>query len=96
MGGYYTAIESTKNYGYYLEDLFQSLPYEYSLDEVSYSRWAIATLLERLEYCLPGTEVETMEKFGEELVEYSQLNSRNSRMFLIAYEIVSNAIDLLF
>lgn len=46
MGGYYTAIETVKNYGYYIEDLYDSCPLEYSFDEVSYSKWAISMLLE--------------------------------------------------
>lgn len=95
-GGYYTAIETVKNYGEYLEDIFCSLSLEYSLEEISYARWAISELLERLEYCLPGDELSTMEKFSCELDEYSRLNSRNSHVFLVAYEVVNNAIDLLF
>lgn len=95
-GGYYTAIETVKDYGYYLEDIFCSLSLEYSMDQMSYSRWAIATLLDRLECCLPGDEVKTMEELSDELVKYSRLNPRNSYLFLTAYEIVNNAIDLLY
>ena len=69
----YTAIEIVKDYEGYLEDLFFSLPMEYSLEEMSYSMWAISELLEQLE-----------------------LNTRNSRMFLIAHETVNNAIDLFY
>lgn len=113
-GGYYTAIETVKDYGEYLEDVFCSLSKvgqfcpikpgrgggillretEYSLTEISYSRWAISELLERLEYCVPDTELSVMEDFSRELDEYSRLNSKNSHMFLVAYEIVNNAIDL--
>ncbi|WP_322180300.1 hypothetical protein [Neglectibacter caecimuris] len=94
VGGYYTAIETVKNYGYYIEDLYDSCPLEYSFDEVSYSKWAISMLLERLEYCLPGEELLTMEAFGHEMVEYARLNQRTSRIFLVAYDVVCNAIDL--
>lgn len=93
-GGYYTAIETVKNYGYYLEDLYDSCPLEYSFDEMSYSRWAISLLLERLEYCFPGDELSTMEALGQEMVEYSCLNSGTSRIFLVAYDVICNAIDL--
>ena len=93
-GGYYTAIETVKDYGEYLEDIFCSLSLEYSLAEMSYSRWAISELLERLEYCLPGEELLTMEAFGREMVEYARLNQRTSRIFLVAYDVVCNAIDL--
>ena len=51
-------------------------------------------LLERLEYCLPGEELLTMEAFGHEMVEYARLNQRTSRIFLVAYDVVCNAIDL--
>lgn len=77
-GGSYTAIETVKDYGEYLEDIFCSLPLEYSLEEMSYSRWAISELLERLEYCFPGAELSTMENFSRELDECSRLNSKNS------------------
>lgn len=93
-GGYYTAIETVKDYGEYLEDIFCSLSLEYSLAEMSYSRWAISELLERLEYCLPGEELLTMEAFGREMVDYARLNQRTSRIFLVAYDVVCNAIDL--
>lgn len=93
-GGYYTAIETVKDYGEYLEDIYNSTPLEYSLDEMSYSRWAISELLSRLEYCLPGDELLTMEALGKEMVEYSRLNSKTSRIFLVAYEVICNAIDL--
>ena len=93
-GGYYTAIETVKDYGEYLEDIFCSLSLEYSLAEMSYSRWAISELLERLECCLPGEELLTMEAFGREMVEYARLNQRTSRIFLVAYDVVCNAIDL--
>lgn len=96
LGGYYTAIEITKDYGEYLEDIFCSLPLEYSLDQMSYSRWAISELLARLEYCLPGDELSTMEDLSNKFDEYSRLNSRNSRMFSVACEVVNNAIDLYF
>lgn len=95
-GGYYTAIEVVKNYGEYLEDIFNSVPMEYSLNEMSYSRWAITELLDRLEYCLPGDELSTMEQLSNDLVEYSQINTHNNRLFTIALEIVNNAIDLYF
>ena len=95
-GGYYTAIDVVKNYGEYLEDVFCSLSMEYSLAEMSYSRWAILELLERLEYCCPGDELSTMENLSDELVKYGRINTNNSQMFLIAYEVVSNAIDLYF
>lgn len=94
LGGYYTAIEIVKDYGEYLEDLFSSLPLEYSLDQMSYSRWAISELLARLEYCLPGNELSVMEKLGSKLYEYSLLNSRSQHVFSIAYEVVNDAIDL--
>ena len=42
----YTAIDIVKDYEGYLEDLFFSLPMEYSLEEMSYSMWAISELLE--------------------------------------------------
>lgn len=93
-GGYYTAIETVKDYGEYLEDIYNSTLLEYSLDEMSYSRWAISELLSRLEYCLPGDELLTMEALGKEMVEYSRLNSKTSRIFLVAYEVICNAIDL--
>lgn len=93
-GGYYTAIETVKDYGEYLEDIYNSTPLEYSLDEMSYSRWAISELLSRLEYCLPGDELLTMEALGKEMVEYSRLNSETSRIFLVAYDVICNAIDL--
>lgn len=95
-GGYYTAIEIVKNYGEYLEDIFYSLSMEYSLAERSYSRWAISELLERLECCLPGDEMSAMEKLGDKFLEYSRLNPNNSQIFLVAYDVVSNAIDLYF
>ena len=93
-GGYYTAIETVKDYGEYLEDLYDSCPLEYSFDEVSYSKWAISMLLERLEYCLPGEELLTMEAFGRKIVEYARLNQRTSHTFLVAYDVVRNVIDL--
>lgn len=96
IGGYYTAIETVKDYGEYLEDLFYSLPMEYTLEQMSYSRWAIATLLERLECCLPGDEIKTMENLSNEIDEYYRLNTENGYMFLLASEIVSNVIDLLY
>lgn len=94
IGGYYTAIETVKDYGYYIEDLYDSCPLEYSFDEVSYSKWAISMLLERLEYCLPGEELLTMEAFGREMIEYARFNQRTSRIFLVAYDVVCNVIDL--
>lgn len=94
MGGYYTAIGTVKDYGEYLEDIYDSLSSEYAFDEMSYSRWAISLLLERLEYCLPGDELSTMEALGQEMVEYSRLNSETSRIFLVAYDVICNAIDL--
>lgn len=93
-GNYYTAIETVKDYGEYLEDIYNSTPLEYLLDEMSYSRWAISELLSRLEYCLPGNELLTMDALGKEMVEYSLLNSQTSRIFLVAYEVICNAIDL--
>lgn len=93
-GGYYTAIETVKDYGEYLEDIYDSAPLEYSFDEMSYSRWAISELLNRLEYCFPGDELLTMETLGKEMVEYSRLNSETSRIFLVAYDVICNAIDL--
>ena len=93
IGGYCTAIETIKDYGEYLEDLFYSLPMEYTLEQKSYSRWAIATLLERLEYCLPGDEIKIMENLSNELDAYYQLNTVNGYRFSIAHEIVNNAID---
>lgn len=95
-GGYYTAIEIVKDYSEFLEDCFCSYPFEYSLDQISYARWAVSELLTRLEYCLPGDELLTMEVLSNKLDEYSRLNLRNSRVFSIAYEIVNNAIDLYF
>lgn len=94
--GYYTAIEIVKDYGEYLEDLFCSLPFEYSLEEVSYSRWAISELLTYLEICFPGDELSTMEKLGAKFKEYSKVNTRSEHMFSIAYEVVNNAIDLFY
>lgn len=95
-GGYYTAIEIVKDYGEYLEDCFCSCPFEYSLDQISYARWAISELLYELEYCLPGDELSTMENLSNKFDEYSRLNSRNRRMFSVAYEVVNNAMDLYF
>lgn len=92
----YTAIEIVKDYEGYLEDLFFSLPMEYSSEEMSYSMWAISELLEQLECCPPGDELSTMENLSNKLDEYSRLNTRNSRMFLIAHETVNNAIDLFY
>lgn len=95
-GGYYTAIEIVKDYSEFLEDCFSSCPFDYSLDQISYARWAISELLAQLEYCLPGNELSTMEDLSNKLSEHSQINSRNSRMFSIACEVVDNAIDLYF
>lgn len=92
----YTAIEIVKDYGEFLEDCFCSCPFEYSLDQMSYARWAISELLDRLEHCLPDDELQTMEDLSNKLDEYSRLNSRNNRMFSVACEIVNNAIDLYF
>ena len=95
-GGYYTAIEIVKDYGEFLEDCFSSHPFEYSLDQMSYARWAISELLTRLECCSHGAELSTMEDLSNKLDEYSQLSSINGHMFLIACEVVDNAIDLYF
>lgn len=56
MGGYYTAIETVKNYGYYIEDLYDSCPLEYSFDEVSYSKCQIECGLEECPSRKTGTD----------------------------------------
>ena len=96
MPGYYTAIEIVKDYSEFLEDCFSLHPFEYSLYQISYARWAITELLTRLEYCLHGTELSTMEDLSNTLHEYSRLNSINSHVFLVAHEVIDNAIDLYF
>lgn len=96
LGDYYTAIEMVKDYGEYLEDCFCSGPFEYSLDQISYARWAISELLNELEYCLPGDELLTMENLSHKFDEYSRLNSRNRRMFSVAYEVVNNVMYIYF
>lgn len=90
----YTGIEVVKNYGEYLEDVFWQSPLEYSLEQISYSRWAISELLARLKHSPPDDELTIMEKLSNELVEFSRLNPKTSRIFLIAYEIVGDAMDL--
>lgn len=95
-GGYYTAIEIVKDYEWYLENLFSSLPMEYSVEEMSYSMWVISELLEQLEYCQPGDELSTMEKFSGKLEKYGHLNTQTKHMFSIMCEIVNNAIDLVY
>ena len=95
-GYYYTAIEIVKDYGEFLEDCFSLHPFEYSLDQMSYARWAITELLTRLEYCSHGAELSTMEDLSNKLDEYSRLNSINGHVFLVAREVVDNAIDLYF
>lgn len=95
---YYTAteivIDAIKDYGEYLEDIFYSLPMEYSLEQMSYSKWAISELLSELECCLPGDELQTMENLRNKLCGFSTLNSKSSHIFSIASDIVNNAIDL--
>ena len=92
----YTAIEIVKDYEGYLEDLFFSLPMEYSLEEMRYSMWAISELLEQLARCPLGDELPTMETLSNTLDTYIRLKTRNSRMFLIAHATVNNEIDLFY
>ncbi len=90
-----TAKEIVKDYGEYLEDLFSSLPLEYTLEQISYSRWAISKLLSKLDRYASIPPLLTMENFRNKLYEFSCINKRTSLIFVVAYRTVDDAIDLL-
>lgn len=90
-----SAIDTVKDYGEYLEDLFTSLPLEYTLEQISYSRWTITELLYRLNRYASIPPLLTMENLRNKLYEFSRINQRTSSIFTIAYRTVDDAIDLL-
>lgn len=90
-----TAIEIVKDYGEYLDYCFTSLPYEYTLEQVSYSKWAVLEILRLLNHYPSIPPLLIMENFRSKLYEFSRINQRTNFIFSIACEIVDNAIDIL-
>lgn len=94
-----TAIDIVKGYRESLDDIFTSLPFkypfEYTLEQKSYSRWAVSEILDRLEHNTSIPPLVTIENFRSKLYEFSLINRRNSFIFEIAYEAIDDIIDML-
>lgn len=89
-----TVIDIVKDYGEYLEDRFTSLSLEYTLEQMSYSRWTVNELLYQLNQYSSIPPLLVMENLRDKLYKFSCINKRTSSIFTIAYRTVDDAIDL--
>lgn len=89
---YETALSIVKDYESYLEFVHEQQGY--SLEQMSYSKWAVDEIFKYLDEQKTSAPLVVIENFRDRMDRYSRLNEKNGLIFSVACETAENIIDL--